>query len=337
MLKGVVVDKDYGSVSLENLKEIQVKYADIGIQLAMEHFTTPEEIIAGCQEADVILGTGNPPLTAEVFAQLPNLKVVQRFGIGVNSIDLEAATNHQVFILNMPGFCAEELSVHATALIMSLIRNVSFYDRNIRQGKWLKTQGPVPRSPRDLTIGLYGFGESAHYLYDIFSKGFGSRVITSDPYLNESVQKKYNVTNVAFEELLKESDIISIHAPLNTETKHIFNRHAFKLMKKDSAIINVARGGLINETDLITALKLGEIGFAGLDVFNEEPLSNSPLKEMDNVVLTPHSAFYGEKAQEAQLRLAVSLVDSILNRHEIGSRYVANKNILKQTHSVMIK
>lgn len=139
MWNAVIVDSNYGSVNMENQKYILQQYEQNGICLRIEDYTTPEEIIAGCQEADAILGTGNPPITREVLENLPKLKLVQRFGIGVNSVDLEAATEADTLILFMPGFCIEELANHASALILNLLRNVSYYDRGIRKGEWRKS------------------------------------------------------------------------------------------------------------------------------------------------------------------------------------------------------
>lgn len=337
MLNAVIVDSEYGSVSLEKQIYLVEKYQENGINLRLAHYETPEEIVANCQGVDAILGTGNPPITKEVLRGIPSLKVVQRFGIGVNSVDLDAATEAGVLVLFMPGFCVDELAFHATALIMDLLRNVSYYDRGIRGGKWRKAKGPVPRNPQDLTLGLYGFGGSAKPLYNIFRKGFNSRVIAHDPYINEKTKAEYEVEFVSFEALLRESDIISIHAPLTPETHHIFNAEAFKQMKADSMIINISRGGLINQKDLAKALDSGEIGFAGLDVFEEEPLpAKDALVASDRAVLTCHSAFYGVQAQQNQIDLAIQLVDSVLNDGSIDPKYLANKVVKTRVDALSV-
>lgn len=337
MWNAVVVDRDYGSVSLKKQQQMQEQYSKNGINLRLEHYVTPEEIIKGCQDADVILGTGNPPITQEVLENLPKLKVVQRFGIGVNSVDLDAATRTGTLILYMPGFCIEELGIHAAALILNLLRNISFYDRGIRNGEWRKAAGPVPRNPKNLTLGLYGFGGSAKQLYNIFHHGFGTKVITCDPYLNKGIVKDWDVENVTFDELLERSDIVSIHAPLTPETRHIFNKETFQKMKNDAMIVNISRGELIQQEDLIEALNEGEIGFAGLDVFEKEPLPyDSPLIQNENVILTCHSAFYGDQAQKNQLQLAVDLVDSVLNQHRVGNKYIANKGVVSKIENFEI-
>lgn len=328
-MKIVVVDKDYGSVSDEKLKKLQADYARAGIACELAHFQSEDEIIAGCTGAAGILGTGNPPITARVLEALPELQLVQRFGIGVNSIDLDAATANKVAVLYMPNFCVEELATHAASMILALSRNTAYYDRHIRRGEWPKAQYFEPRNLGGLTLGLYGFGGSARPLYRILHEGFGTKVIACDPFISKEEQAKYDVEFVNFDTMLRRSDILSIHAPLTDETRHIFNADAFKKMKNDAMIINIARGGLIDERALCDALRDGEIRFAGLDVFEVEPLpQDSPLRGMDNVVLTCHSAFYGDTAQATQLKLAYELVTDALLQNTLNPRYVANKDVL---------
>ena len=328
MWKACIVDSQYGSMSQEQLSTLVSHYRQVGVDVTLVHYPTPEEIIANCGEMDAILCSGNPPITRAVLRSLPQLKVVQRFGIGVNSVDLEAAREYGVLVLNLPGFCVEELAVHAAALILDLLRNIGYYDRGIRQGIWRKAKGFLPPSPKDLTLGLYGFGGSARPLYRIFHHGFQTKVIACDPYITAGQLTGYDVELVSFDALLARSDIISIHAPLNEETRHIFNYAAFQRMKPESAIINIARGPLICQSDLIRALQEGEIRFAGLDVFEEEPLpADSPLIQMDNVVLTCHSAFYGVNSRANVDRMVVELMDLIVNQHTIPRKYVANLGV----------
>ena len=331
MRKAVVVDKDYGSVTESDLLELQDAYAGCGIELELCHLTTEDEIIGRCGEAEAILGTGNPPITANVLAALPKLKLVQRFGIGVNSIDLQAATDYGKAVLYMPGFCVEELAAHAASLILSLFRNTVYYDRHIRAGEWPKARYYMPRQIPQMTIGLYGFGGSAKPLYRIFHNGFGCRVLACDPYVPEAVKQEYDVEFVDFDTMLRESDVISLHAPLNGETRHIFNWEAFRKMKPEAAIVNIARGPLICEEDLIRALEEGEIRFAGLDVFETEPLpQDSPLRGREDVVLTCHSAFYGEGSKRQQLTWAKDLVMEALNEGIVRKQHLANRKLMEK-------
>lgn len=329
-MKAVVVDKDYGSVSTEKLTNLKEKYAVCGIECQLSHFYSEDEIIEHCQDAECLLCTGNPPITERVIKALPRLKLVQRFGIGVNSVDLDAASQLGVVVMNMPNFCVEELATHAASFILGLSRNTLYYDRHVRKGEWPKAQYFEPRNLAGQTLGLYGFGGSARPLYRILHFGFGTRVIAFDPYISEEAKKEYEVEFVDFAALLAQSDILSIHAPLTPETEKVFNREAFRAMKQDAMIVNISRGGLIDEPALIEALQQGEIRFAGLDVFEKEPLpQNSPLLSLENVALTCHSAFYGDTAQETQLHLAYELVRKAFINKRINPRYVANKAVLK--------
>lgn len=328
MKNAVVVDADYGSVTRDDLNKLQGDLAKEGITLSLHHCTDEAQIISASEHARVMICTGNPPVTRKVMTALPELQVVIRLGIGVNSVDLDAATKLGKVVLNMPGFCINELAVHAAALALALDRNIVYYDRRIRKGQWPKATYYMPRSPRDMVLGLYGFGGSAKELYKIFHDGFGSKVITCDPYAQK---EDFDVTFVDFDTLLEQSDILSVHAPLNAETHHIFGREAFEKMKSNAAIINVARGGLIDQEALADALDAGQIRFAGLDVFEQEPLPvNSRLLERDDVVLTCHSAFYGEESKARQLAWAFELTVAALNRHTLDTRKVANRGILNE-------
>ena len=329
-MSAVVVDKDYGSISPVKLKELQRDYQSQGICCRLEHYDSEADIIEHCQDASAILATGNPPISAYVLKNLPNLKIVQRFGIGVNSVDLDAASQHGVIVLNMPNFCIEELATHAASMILGLSRNTCYYDRHIRNGEWPKAQYYEPRNLGSLTLGLYGFGGSARPLFRIMHMGFGTRVIACDPYITQQTKDQYpDVNFFNFETLLEKSDIISIHAPLTETTIRIFNQDAFSRMKNDSMIINISRGSLIDEKALIKALDSGKIRFAGLDVFEKEPIdSMNPLTKMENVVLTCHSAFYGDTAQATQLHLALDLVTRALNENIVDPYYVANKAVM---------
>lgn len=328
-MKAVVVDSEYGSVKTEFLQYLQEEYKKKGISLDIKHFIDEDEIIANCKEYDIILATGNPPLTNKVFENLNNLKLVQRFGIGVNSIDLDAATENGTVVMNMPGFCDQELAVHATSMILGILRNLRLYDTGIREDKWLKANGIIPSNPSDLTIGLFGFGQSAKKLYKIFKNGFNSNIVVHDPYIKKEDIKDYEVTLLDFDQLLKESDVVSIHVPLTEETKYKFNKETFNKMKNSAIIINISRGGIIQEDDLIDALEKGDIRAAGLDVFENEPNINKRWKRVENSILTPHSAFFGEKARDKQISLAKKLVIDF-SENRINEKYIANKKIIER-------
>lgn len=340
-MKAVVVDKDYGSVTAEELERVRTAYAAAGIELtlldyqvvaAQQREPTEEEIISGCQDAQAILATGNPSVTRKVMEALPGLKFVQRFGAGVNSIDLDAAAELGVVVLNLPGFCAKELADVATAMIMSLIRNTAYYDREVRKGNWPKCKYLLPPDVRELTLGLYGFGLAGRHLHDIFHNGFGTKVIACDPYISADIQATYpDVEFVDFNTLVTRSDIISIHVILTPETTHVFNKEVFRKMKNSAMIINTSRGPVIDNDDLAWALENGEIRYAGLDTVEHEPLpENDPFKTLDNIIVNPHCGSYGVGSKKTQISMVCELIPGAVQTGKLPRRCVADKGVLNQ-------
>lgn len=338
-MRAVVVDKDYGSVTAEELDRVAKAYNAAGIELSLLDYQvlaeqqkepSEDEIIEGCKGAQVILATGNPPITRQVLEALPEVRFVQRFGAGVNSIDLDAAAEMGVIVLNLPGFCAKELADVATAMIMSLIRNTSYYDREVRKGNWPKCKYLLPPDVRELTLGLYGFGLAGRYLHDIFHNGFGTKVISCDPYISDAIKAKYSdVKFVTFDELVTRSDIISIHVVLTPETTHVFNKDIFKKMKNTSMIINTSRGPVINNDDLAWALQNGEIMYAGLDTVEREPLpENDPFKTLDNIIVNPHCGSYGVGSKKTQIDMVCDLVPTAATTGKVPTRCVADRSVL---------
>lgn len=338
-MKAIVVDKDYGSVTAEELERVSAAYAEAGIELAQLDYEvlaerqkepSEEEIISGCQDAQIILATGNPPITRKVMEALPKLKFVQRFGAGVNSIDLESAADLGVIVLNLPGFCAKELADVATAMIMGLIRNTAYYDREVRKGNWPKCKYLLPPDVRELTLGLFGFGLAGRHLHDIFHNGFGTKVIACDPYVGDEIKTQYpDVKFVGFDELVRESDIISIHVILTPETTHVFNKEVFRKMKNTAMIINTSRGPVIDNDDLAWALETGEIRYAGLDTVEHEPLpENDPFKTLDNIIVNPHCGSYGVGSKKTQIDMVCQLVPEAVRTAKLPARCVADKRVL---------
>lgn len=327
-MKIAVVDSKYlGDAACFDKEEAAVK--SFGGELHLFNLKNEEEIIEKASFADALLCCGNPPITEKVLQNFSG-KAIIRYGIGVNSVDLDAATRLGKIVYNSPGFCSEELTMHASALILASLRNVGFYNQNAKAGIWAKGQGPKPRRLSNLTVGLFGFGDSARHLADVFVKGFRSRVLACDPYLTAEVAQEHGAEMVDFDTLVRESDVLSIHAPLTAETKHIFNRDVFHKMKNDALLVNIARGGLVCEADLVQALQEGEIGSAALDVLENEPINkDNPLIKMDNVIITPHSGFYGREAIEAGHEIAAMLISNLANGRVV-KRNVANKKVIDQ-------
>jgi phosphoglycerate dehydrogenase-like enzyme len=249
------------------------------------------------KDADGVIFSSNGPMSRDVMEKLPRLKFILRYGIGLNSVDLDAAAELAKVVCYTPGYCSEEIGIHAVAMGLAALRNIAYYDRMTRKGIWLKGNGPLPRRPRNMTIGIFALGASGSVVARAMGQGFGSRVIAHDPYIQPETAKALNVERVSFDELLKQSDMIFINAPLTPETFHIFNDDAFAKMKDGVILVNISRGGIVDTKAMTRALKSGKLAKAALDVFEKEPLDpNEEFLKNDFVTVTPHSAYYGKES-----------------------------------------
>ncbi|MGB9867478.1 MAG: C-terminal binding protein [Bacillota bacterium] len=223
-------------------------------------------------------------------------KGIVRYGIGVDTIDIPAATEKKIIVCNVPDYCIDEVSDQAMTMILACARKLVVSDQLVKSGNWsLAPLKPVYRL-RGRTLGLFGFGKIPRMVAEK-AKPFGFNIITCDPYITDEFAAKYGVRRVDFDTLLRESDIISIHAPLTDETRGIFNAQAFAKMKQGAILVNTARGPLVNEVDLAKALADGKIAAAGLDVLSSEPPApDNPILKAPNVILAPHAAWYSEEA-----------------------------------------
>lgn len=320
--------EELGRIFAPELEEF--KRQGIPVRLCKVNEYDKELLVKTLGDADIALCAGNPPMDAETLERLPKLKIIVRYGIGVNSIDLEAAASQGKVVFYMRGYCLEELAMHASSLILALLRNTAWYDRRLRGGAWMKGSGPVlPRRLSTLTVGLFGLGGSGLDMARIMGKGFNARVIACDPYAEKEKAESCGAELVEFEELLAQSDVISIHAPLTEETKHIFNKEAFEKMKKGAILVNISRGPIVDVKELTDALCEGRLAGAGLDVFETEPLEkDDPLLKLDQVILTPHSAYYGKEAFDEQKRLAHWLPVEMAVHKRIHRAYVADPKVL---------
>tara|TARA_Y100000817_G_scaffold263704_1_gene218795 strand:- start:121 stop:1083 length:963 start_codon:yes stop_codon:yes gene_type:complete len=277
--------------------------------------SSEEDIIKAAENADAILVT-YAKLNENILRSLKNCKAIGRFGIGVDNIDLKVAGELGISVNYVPDYCLDEVSDQAMAMIISMARKIPQSNKLVQSGRWeMPAVVPMYRL-RGKTVGLIGFGNIPR-LMTPKAQAFGFNVIASDPYAPKELFEKYGVESVSMDELYERSDFISVHAPLLPETKGLVNKDAFKKMKDTAIIVNTARGPLINEKDLVEALDKNEIGGAGLDVVETEPLpENSPLIGRDNVILAPHTAFYSVEALEELQTKAASDVARVLNGEE---------------------
>lgn len=314
-----VVITDYSFMEFEEEKKV---FESIGAQLDIAQCKTEEEIIEASQGA-VALINSDIPISRKVIESLPDLKVIARYGIGVDHIDVEAATDHNVFVANVPEFCRDEVADHALALIMSLTRKIVSLNQSVKQGKWDFSEAAPLHRINTQTVGLISYGSIARNLAKKL-RAIGFKVIAYDPYYPTTNQ---DVELVSLEELMGRSDVVSVHSPLVKETFHMINKEVLDLAKPNAIIVNCGRGSIINESDLIDALKAGKIAGAGLDVVEQEPMElSNPLRSMDNVILTPHAAFYSEEAyQELKRKTTLNIMDVLQGNQP---RYLVN-NLIK--------
>lgn len=266
-----------------------------------------DDIVAAARDADAVLVT-YAKLTREVLTQFTRCKAIGRFGLGVDNIDLVAAKEKGMAVNYVPDYCIREVSDHAMALLLALVRKIPLSNKLVQSGRW-EMPAVVPiRRIEGTVLGLVGFGHIPR-LVAPKAQAFGIRVIASDPYAKPEVFKTAGVESVDFDTLLQSSDYVSVHAPLLPATRGMMNAAAFAKMKKGACIVNTARGPLIDEPALIATLDSGQIGGAGLDVVASEPLAkDSPLLGRDNVIISPHTAFYSiEALNELQTKCATDV------------------------------
>jgi len=266
-------------------------------ELRMAKSPLAEDILAVARDADAVLVT-YAKLPGELLKELTRCKVIGRFGLGVDNIDIVAAAHLGITVTYVPDYCLREVSDHAMALLLALARKISFSDRLVQSGRWEVTPIVPLRRLEDQVLGLIGFGNIPRALAPK-ARAFGLKVVTYDPYVSADVAKALGVESTSLEDLLGRSDFVSVHAPLSPATRGLMNAAAFARMKKGAFLVNTARGPLVDETALVAALDSGHLAGAALDVISVEPLAgDSPLLGRNNVILTPHTAFYSVEALE---------------------------------------
>lgn len=286
--------------------------ARIDPEIRMSKSASADDILAVAKGADGII-VCYAKLPGELLRQLDKCKVIGRTGLGVDNIDVDAATELGITVTYVPDYCLHEVSDHAVAMLLSLARKIPFSNSLVQAGRW-EMPAVVPiRRLEGQTLGLIGFGGIPR-LVAPKAKAFGLRVITHDPFVPKDVLDAAGVAGVSLDDLFAQSDFVSVHAPLLPDTKHLLNAAAFGKMKKGVLVVNTARGPLIDEKALVAALDSGKVGGAALDVVEVEPLpKDSPLLGRDNVILSPHTGFYSVEALEELQTKAASDVARVLS------------------------
>jgi D-3-phosphoglycerate dehydrogenase len=287
----------------------------IGGKLVVGRCQTEQDVIALARDADAVL-YDYAPITANVIGALDKCRVIVRYGVGLDRIDLAAAEARGIEVRYLPGWSSDEVSDHTLALIFAVGRRLLPLDRWVRRGNWGYSGERNPWKISGKHLGLVGFGAIARCVARK-ARGIGIEVIAYDPYVLPDVFVANGVTSVSLEELLREVDIVSLHVPHRASTVRMIGEAQFAMMKNGAMLINTARGGVVDEPALINALQSGKLSGAGLDVFaGEPPAADSPLLSMDCVVLTPHMACYSETSMDEMHERAIDHVIDVLTRTE---------------------
>ncbi|MFK4390742.1 D-3-phosphoglycerate dehydrogenase [Peribacillus frigoritolerans] len=281
----------------EHLKYEEEIFQESGLEINFikAQCKTEEEVMEHAKEADAILNQ-YAPISRRVIESLENTKIISRYGVGVNTIDLDAAKEKGITVANVPDYGMEEVSNHALALLLSSARKVALLNKEVKKGNWdFKVCVPIHRFDKQ-TVGVLGFGRIPRRFIEKV-KPLGFKTAAYDPFVSATDMAAVGVQKMDLDEIIGEADYLSIHVPLIDDTYHLINEERLKQMKSNAVIINTARGPIIDEKALSNALEKGIIAGAALDVTENEPVRiDSPLLTMDNVIITPHSAWYSEEA-----------------------------------------
>lgn len=299
-----------------------------GLDYEYVYCETAEEIIEKCQDADAVIVTQNR-FTAEIIEKLPKLKCIIRSGVGVDVVDIDAASKNGIAVCNQPDYCIDEVASHAFALMMDCIRQITFYNNKMKEGCWRVRNTYKTRRLRNMTLGIISYGNMGRQLTR-YARAFDMNVVAYDPFVPAGVMLSAGVRKVELNKLYAVSDVISLHSPLIPETADMINKDSIAKMKDSVIIINVSRGGLIKTADLVDAVRSQKVAAAGIDVFADEPVKDAshPFLTTENIICTPHMAFdsveAGQVLHESCAVTAVTVSKGLVPYNTI------NKHAVKQ-------
>ena len=318
----IVATFDQYDVSWE--QEHAAELSELDVEIAQGVPLTTAEFIQVAQGADGIMIDAREPITDALLDQLPSVKAIGRHSVGLDGIDLDAATRHNVVVTHYPMYCTAEVADHAIAMIYALNRRIARFDRDLRDGLWVRERyfmdkllsGGRSRALRTQTLGVIGFGRIGREVARRMQASVGG-VIATDPYVDPATAADLGVRLVDKNTLFAEADIITIHSPLTPETRGMIGRKAIARMKPGVLLVNTARGPIVNLADLNDALESGHVAGAALDVFDPEPYPlESTLAAQPNLIMTPHAAYYSEESVEIRRRETLVAVLDVLAGHE---------------------
>jgi D-3-phosphoglycerate dehydrogenase len=302
-MKVLITDHDFKDLELE-----RALFGAAGVELVAAQCRSEDEVIDASAGCDGLL-VQYAPVGAKVFAARPQIRIASRYGAGYDTIDVDAAKAHGVWVGNSPDYGVGEVATHALAMALALLRHIAIYDRDVKAGRWHYTTGGVIRRAGDMTLGILGLGRIGKRMAHIARNCF-ARVIACDPHLIDGDFPAY-VGRVGLEALFEQADVVSLHVPLTAETRGIVGASLLQRMKPGSVLVNTARGAVVSIDDLVAALEGGRLDGAALDVLPAEPPDPThPLLGHPRVLLTPHAAFYSVEAErELRRKAAQNLVD----------------------------
>ena len=301
-MRVLIADFDYADVNIE--RRI---LEGAGLEVVEAQCRTEEDVVEAGRGVSALL-TQYAPITAKVLAELPELRMVGRYGVGYDVVDVGVARERGVWVANVPDYGTEEVAAHALSMTLALLRHLTLYDRAVRNGRWHPTStGPLYRL-KNLTLGVVGIGRIGGTFARRAGPWFG-RTLGCDPYLEEDAWPE-GVDQASLQEVFSESLLVSLHTPLTEETQGFIDRSLLERMPEGGYLVNTARGGLVAMDDLLWALETGPLAGAALDVFPQEPPpAGHPLLNSSNVILTPHAAYYSlEAEEEARIKAAQNVV-----------------------------
>jgi len=314
----VVTDDRFGSY-----REEEEVLKSIDAELKIYNCENESDAVTAVKKADAVL-VNLTPLNRKIIASMKKCRVISRYGVGYDNVNVDAATEAGIWVARVPDYSYEDVSDHALALLLGCIRKISYKDRRVREGGWnLKSEQPVHRIKGHI-LGLIGYGGIAKALHRKVC-GLGlSRVLVYDPYLEPDVVRRNGAEPVDMDELLKRSDYISIHVPLTEGTRSLISTQEIGKMKESAILINTSRGPVLDEKAVVKALKSRRINSAGLDVFIEEPLPKGhALKALDNVILSDHTGYYSEESlKELKTKAARNVAEVLMGGKPV---YPVNK------------
>jgi len=304
----VVTDHDFGELDIE--REVLDGVAEV-VELTDDVGEVPDDADERLADADAVLNL-RYDIDADAIAGMDDCRIIARYGIGVDNIDVEAAADRGIPVTNVPDYCLEEVATHALTLALALGRGLKQYDASVADGEWDRGVATPIHRFSEQTVGVAGYGDIGR---EVGSRAaaLGADVLASDPFLEPADLADDPADLTSFEAICDRADVVTVHSPLTEETRGMLDADAFERMDEDAVVINVARGPIVDADDLHDALEADEIRGAGLDVFPEEPpAADHPLRDHPDVITTPHVAWYSEEANADRRHRAASIVREVL-------------------------